>query len=69
MNRDIRETLMMLVCAYIAWLGIRILGGYTDGTGTMPAWAALLFGFGFLIVGGGLILRYLWKLLRERRNK
>jgi Sec-independent protein translocase protein TatA len=60
-NQIARSGLMTLVAAYIIYLGVQILKGYIDGEKGLPAWAALLFGILFIVLGAG----YLVFLLRN----
>ena len=68
-NRTMRSGLMILVCAYIIYLGVSILRGYFAGeAGDMPAPVAIICGIFFIAAGAGYII-YLAKPLLTNMNQ
>ena len=60
---------MILVCAYIIYLGVSILRGYFAGeAGDMPAPVAIICGIFFIAAGAGYII-YLAKPLLTNMNQ
>ncbi len=49
-----------IVCAYIAWLGIRLIRGAADEGSTLPVWAGWLAGIAFIAAAAGFGF-YIWK--------
>ncbi len=68
-NLMTRSGLMCLVAAYIIYLGVQILKGYIEGEEGLPAWAALLFGILFIVLGGGYLVYLLRTVLLLSRKK
>ncbi len=67
-KNDTRSMLMVVVCAYVVYLGISLLVDLAKGTSDAPLWVAATFGTAFVLIGGWFIVRYVRMILQGRRD-